>query len=141
LIGWGAVGLSHGSVMRVVKWQETGEKPKGTKAAIPKRPRNGQGSLPDFQRVSQFEAMGLTVKSAWDEYVARCSQPYTYAHFSTLYRVWLEEQAKRRGGDQVASDAVEASGGPQDIADFSAEEDHRAELYCHSGLLCLSCRR
>jgi CRISPR-associated protein Cas1 len=123
------VGLSHGSVMRLVKWQETGEKPKATKATIPKRPRNGQGALPDFERVSQFEAMGLTVKSAWDEYVSKYSQPYTYAHFSTLYRAWLEEQARARSGDQVTSDEVQASDVPPDIADVSAEEDHRAEVF------------
>jgi hypothetical protein len=28
------VGLSHGSVMRLVKWQETGEKPKAAKAVL-----------------------------------------------------------------------------------------------------------
>jgi hypothetical protein len=56
------VGLSHGSVMRVVKWQQIGEKPKAWKASIPRRPRNGQGALPDFERVSQFEAKGFTVK-------------------------------------------------------------------------------
>jgi hypothetical protein len=56
-----AVGLSHGSVMRIVRWQETGARPKASKATLPKRPRNGQGVLPDFERVSQFEAKGLTV--------------------------------------------------------------------------------
>jgi CRISP-associated protein Cas1 len=124
-----AVDLSHGSVMRIVKWQETGEKPKAAKATIPKRPRNGQGTLPDFERVSRFEADGFTVKRAWEDYVGRCSQPYTYAHFSTLYRVWLQEQAKRRDGGQVVADTVQASEAPPDIAHFSTEEDHLAELY------------
>jgi CRISP-associated protein Cas1 len=124
-----AVGLSHGSVMRIVKWQETGERPKASKATIPKRPRNGQGVLPDFERVSQFEANGLTVKRAWEDYVNSCSQPYTYAHFSTLYRVWLEEQTKRRDGDRVAGDPVPNAVAALDFADFSAEEDRLAELY------------
>lgn len=124
-----AVGLSHGTVMRIVKWQETGEKPKPSKPAIPSRPRNGQGALPDFERVSQFEAKGLTVKGAWRDYVNSCSQPYTYAHFSTLYRVWLAEQTTRGDKDQVAADAVSNSAAPLDLADFSAEEDHLAELY------------
>src|SRR6185436_2253409 len=60
-----AVGLSHGSVMRIVKWQETGEKPKSAKPAIPKRPKNGQSALPDFERVSELQARGLTIRGAW----------------------------------------------------------------------------
>ena len=72
------VGISHGSVMRILKWQETGEKPKPSKPAIPTRPRNGQGALPDFQRISDFEAKGLTIKEAWQDYAKGCAQPYTY---------------------------------------------------------------
>src|SRR5262245_49632062 len=100
------VNLSHGSVRRILKWQETGETPKPSRATIPKRPRNGLGTLPDFELVSQFEAKGLTVKRAWRDYVKTCSRPYAYPHFSTLYRVWLEGQTKRRSGDHVAIDAV-----------------------------------
>src|SRR5262249_51719910 len=78
---------------------------------------------------SQFEAKGLTVKRAWLDYVKTCSRPYTYPHFSTLYRVWLDDQTKKRFGDHVATDAVLGSAAPSEIADFSAEEDHLAELY------------
>jgi hypothetical protein len=124
-----AVSLSHGSVMRILKWQNTGEEPKTAKANIPKRPRNGQRALPDFELVSQFEAKGLTVKGAWRDYVKTCSRPYAYPHFSTLYRVWLEGQTKRRNGDHVATDAVLGSAAPPHISDFSAEEDRLAELY------------
>jgi CRISPR-associated protein Cas1 len=123
-----AVGLSHGSVMRIVKWQETGEKPKSAKPAIPKRPKNGQSALPDFERVSELQARGLTIRGAWEDYVRRCSQPYTYAYFSTLYGVWLEERATMRDRDQAVADPTQASA-LADIADFSAEEDHLAELY------------
>lgn len=70
------VGLSHGSVMRLVKWQETGEKPTAPKAVIPKRPRNGHAVLPDFEQVSKLQAEGLSIKSAWDDYVRTCSRPY-----------------------------------------------------------------
>ncbi len=119
------VGISHGSVARILQWQETGEKPKPSKPAIPKRPRNGQGALPDFERVSDFEAKGLTVKEAWQDYAKGCARPYTYAHFSTLYKVWLSEQAKAKADIGFASDLAEPAG----FADYSAEEDHIAELY------------
>jgi CRISP-associated protein Cas1 len=122
------VGLSHGSVMRIVKWQETGEKPKAAKASLPKRPKNGQSALPDFERVSEFQARGLTIRSAWEDYVSRCSQPYTYAHFSTLYGVWLDEREKIRDRDQPVAHAAQLSA-PANIADFTADEDHGAELY------------
>jgi CRISPR-associated protein Cas1 len=123
-----ALDLSHGSVMRIVKWQETGEKPKAARPAIPKRPKNGQSALPDFERVSEFQARGLTIRNAWEDYVGRCSKPYTYTHFSTLYGVWLEERARIRGRDQAVADGTQVSA-PADIADFSADEDHLAELY------------
>ena len=114
----------HGSVMRLVKWQETGEKPRTPQAVIPKRPRNGQAVLPDFEQVSQLQAKGFSIKSAWEGYVRTCSQPYTYAHFSTLYRAWLEDRAKS-GDDGHVSEPVAAP----DAEGFSAEEDHLAELY------------
>jgi len=80
------VGLSHGSVGRILKSQQAGQNPRPSKPSIPRRPRKGQEALPDFQRVSDFEARGLTVKDAWRHYAKGCAKPYVYTHFSTLYR-------------------------------------------------------
>src|SRR5579883_3276802 len=118
------VGLSHGSVQRILKWQETGEKPGPSKPAIPKRPRNGQGAFPDFQRVSDFEAKGLTVKEAWQDYAKGCAKPYTYAHFSTLYKLWLAEQSKA-GSEEDRTDSLASFA----FDDVSADEDRMAEVY------------
>ena len=118
------VGLSHGSVRRILKSQATGQDPKPSKPAIPRRPRKGQEALPDFQRVSDFEAKGLTVKDAWREYAKGCAKPYVYTHFATLYRKWLENQADRRNGE----DGSPSSPLP-DLPDYSADEDHLTEEY------------
>ena len=119
------VGLSHGSVGRLLKSQETGQTPRPSKPAIPRRPRKGQEALPDFQRVSDFEARGLAVKDAWREYAKGCAKPYVYTHFSSLYRKWLEDQAKGRGDREGAASSSALPG----IDDYSADEDHLAEEY------------
>ena len=118
------VGLSHGSVGRILKSQGTGQDPKPAKLAIPGRPRKGQEALPDFQVVSDFEAKGLTVKDAWRDYAKGCAKPYVYTHFSTLYRKWLEDQAQPRNGEEGSR-----SSSLPDIDDYSADEDHLAEEY------------
>ena len=118
------VGLSHGSVGRVLKSQADSQDPKPSKPAIPRRPRKGQDALPDFQRVSDFEARGLTVKDAWRDYAKGCAKPYVYTHFSTLYRRWLEDEAQARVGQEGALSSTLS-----DLQDYSADEDHLAEEY------------
>jgi CRISPR-associated protein Cas1 len=118
------VGLSHGSVGRILKSQEAGQVLKPSKPAIPKRPRKGQEALPDFQRVSNYEAKGLTVKDAWRDYAKGCAKPYVYTHFSTLYRKWLEDRVQLRN-DQDGCPNSPLS----DPEDCSADEDHFAEEY------------
>ena len=120
-----AVGLSHGSVGRILKSQGTGQDPTPSKPAIPKRPRSGQETLPNFQRVSDFEARGLTVKDAWRDYAKGCAKPYVYTHFSTLYRKWLEDQAKGKADREGRA----SSSTLPDIESYSADEDHLAEEY------------
>jgi hypothetical protein len=81
--------------------------------------------LPDFERISEFEAKGLTVKDAWLDYAKSCSQPYTYAHFSTLYKVWFAGQAETRNGRSCDGDYAD----PIYLVDYTADEDHISELY------------
>jgi hypothetical protein len=59
-----AAGLSHGYVARILKAHDIAPPPKLLKPAIPRRQRNGQTALSDFQTVSDYEAKGLTVKDA-----------------------------------------------------------------------------
>ncbi len=92
---------------------------------MPKRPRNSLSALPNFQRVSDFEAKGLTIKEAWQNYAKGCSRPYTYPHFSTLYKLWLADQATQGVDGALAEVSIEPTG----FADYSADEDHLAELY------------
>jgi CRISPR-associated protein Cas1 len=77
--------------------------------------------LPDFKIVAEFEAKGLTVKDAWRAYAQCCSKPYVYTHFSTLYRRWLEEETKTQAERRL-------SDGGQTLFNYSADEDHLAEL-------------
>jgi CRISP-associated protein Cas1 len=118
------VGFSHGYVGRILRSQGIGQPSKPLKPALPMRARNGQTALPDFRLVSEFEAKGLTVKDAWRAYAQGCSKPYVYTHFSTLYRRWLEEQAKTQAERQLGDGGQTAI-----IPDYSADEDHLAELY------------
>ncbi len=117
------VGLSHGYVGRILKAKGIGLPLTPLKPVMPRRPRNGQTALPDFKIVSDFEARGLIVKDAWREYAKGCSKPYTYTHFSVLYRKWLEEEASRKEIEQTAADAWSV------LEDCSADEDHLAERY------------
>jgi len=116
-------GISHGYVRRILKSHGIGLPLKPLKPVIPRRPRNGQTALPDFQLVADFEARGLTVKDAWREYAKGCSKPYGYTHFGVLYRKWLDDKAEQRA---LEPDAC-ADG--WNIDDCSADEDHLAELY------------
>src|SRR5271165_3693744 len=51
--------LSHGSIRVVLQKNGAGSlKP----AKMPRRPRNGQAALPDFQRLAKLTAKGKTVK-------------------------------------------------------------------------------
>jgi CRISPR-associated protein Cas1 len=118
------VGFSHGYVGRIVKLQGVSQPPKPLPPAMPKRPRNGQTALPNFQMVSDYEAKGLTVKDAWRDYAKNCSKPYVYTHFSTLYRRWLVEKAERGNSGKDEADGRSSHG---DL-DVSAEEDHLSEL-------------
>ena len=118
------VGLSHGYVGRILKAQGMLEVPKALRN-LPRRPRKGQEALPDFQRVSDYEAKGLTVKDAWREYAKGCAKPYVYTHFSTLYRKWMEDRAKC----EADSEAAASSSAVSDMEDYSADEDHLAEEY------------
>jgi hypothetical protein len=118
-----AVGLSHGSVMRVIEWQETGQRPKTWQPRLPKRPRKGQRALPDFKRIASLEAGGHTVKDAWLDYARSNSSAYSYAYFSTLYRVWLDDRQKQPSADMNGDVTIVP------IPDYSADEDHHAELY------------
>ena len=74
---------------------------------------------------------GLTVKDAWRDYAKGCAKPYVYTHFSTLYRKWLEDQAKGKADREGCASSSTLS----DIEDYSADEDHLAEEYwrrkCH----------
>jgi hypothetical protein len=117
-------GLSHGSVGRILKSQGIGRPIKPLKPTIPRRPRNGQTALPDFQLVADFEAKGLTIKYAWRNYAKGCSKPYVYTHFSTLYRRWLSEEAERG----INGKAEGIGGRTPSVLDVSAEEDHLSEL-------------
>jgi CRISP-associated protein Cas1 len=118
------VGLSHGYIGRILKSEGVGQPLKPLKSAMPRRPRNGQTALPDFEMVSDFEARGLAVKDAWREYAKGCSKPYGYTHFSVLYRTWLEEKAAKKPTNPAAcEDSWNILG------DYSADEDHLAELY------------
>jgi hypothetical protein len=118
------MGFSHGYVGRIVKLQSGSQPAKSLRPAMPKRPRNGQTALPNFQMVSDYEAKGQTVKDAWRDYAKNCSKPYVYTHFSTLYRRWLAEEAERRNSSNDDAD----SGSLPDDLEVSAEEDHLSEL-------------
>lgn len=119
----GKVGLSHGYVGRILKSEGLVGAVKSA-VALPRRPRKGQGSLPDFQRVCDFEAEGLTVKDAWRDYAKSCAKPYGYTHFSVLYKKWLDEQANAKATKNGSEEAPSP-----DLPDCSADEDHLAETY------------
>lgn len=120
------LGLAHGSVMRVFK-HKTDCQALDTSPALPGRPRLGSAALPDFARLAKLTAQGKTIKEVWREYAKSATRAYCYTHFSTLFRVWLEEEkTKALCVTRAASD-----GQPDQpaILDCTAEEDHLSELY------------
>jgi CRISPR-associated protein Cas1 len=83
--------LSHGSVQRLLKMEENGGQVSPSLPRIPKRPRNGQHALPDFERIAKLTLKGKTVKDCWQDYARDQPKAYSYEYFSTLFRVWLDE--------------------------------------------------
>jgi hypothetical protein len=70
------------------------------------------------------------------DYAQSNSSAYSYAYFSTLYRVWQDEQQKCQPANSVESSTASVSNIAKDldttgapIFDYSADEDHHAELY------------
>lgn len=119
------LGLAHASVMRVYK-HETNGVALGLAPRMPKRPRSGQASAPDFARLAKLTAKGKTVKEVWRDYAKETAKPYCYTHFSTLFRVWLEEHKQDCLQKARASDA---NAGLPAIPDYTADEDELAEHY------------
>ncbi len=83
--------VSHGSVQRLIKMEENGGCLPPSLPRIPKRPRNGQYALPDFERIAKLTLKGKTVKDCWQDYARNQPKAYSYEYFSTLFRVWLDE--------------------------------------------------
>ena len=100
-------GLSQRSVMPVLDCQRTCEMPQPWTPSLPTRPRNSENTLPDFERVAKMEASGLTVKDAWRDYARSNAAAYSYAYFSTLYRVWLDDPKKSGTTNGLNVDVVE----------------------------------
>lgn len=122
--------LSHGSVQRVLKMNANG----GVVASvprIPKRPRNGQAALPDFERLAKQTAKGKTVKEIWRAYAQETPKAYCYTHFSTLFRVWLEANKLPLTSGKVAvkGSALPIIAPVAQIPDYAADEDDIAEAY------------
>jgi CRISPR-associated protein Cas1 len=88
------VGLSHGSVQRLLKREASGGALAPVPARIPKTPRNGKAALPDFQKLAKLTAKGKTVKDVWQAYAKQNPAAYSYEYFSTLFRVWLAERQR-----------------------------------------------
>ncbi len=117
------LGLAHASVMRVYK-NKTNGTALDLEPRLPKRPRIGQASGPDFARLARLTAKGMTVKEVWRDYAKTSAKPYSYTHFSTLFRVWLVEHK----GECVLEKGAADPGAPA-IPDYTADEDEIAELY------------
>jgi CRISP-associated protein Cas1 len=118
-----SVGISHGSVIRLIKRETNGSDLTRPPPRIPARPRNGAGALPDFARVDQAISKGATIKQAWQSYARSAAKPYSYEYFSTLYGVWLAEQRTRAVSGDAAAEPITA------VPDYTAEEDNTAEAY------------
>src|SRR6516164_620440 len=100
--------ISHGSVQRLLK-KEGISGPIVSPIRMPRRPRNGQAALPDFQRLAKLTAKGKTVKEVWRAYAQETPKAYCYTHFSTLFRHWLEEnKLTTPPGDGTAKKAAVA---------------------------------
>jgi CRISPR-associated protein Cas1 len=100
---------------------------------MPRRPRNGQAALPDFQRLAKLTAKGKTVKEVWRAYAQETPKAYCYTHFSTLFRRWLEENkgaaVSSKGNCKKAALTVEPTASNLAIPDYTADEDAIAEDY------------
>jgi CRISPR-associated protein Cas1 len=119
------LGLAHASVMRLYKHKTNGVA-LDLAPRMPKRPRSGQASAPDFARPAKLTAKGKTVKEVWRDYAKETAKPYCYTHFSTLFRVWLEEHKQDCLRKARASDT---NAGLASIPDYTADEDEIAEHY------------
>jgi CRISPR-associated endonuclease Cas1 len=119
------LGLAHASVMRVYKHNTHGVALDST-PRMPNRPRRGQATPPDFARLAKLTAKGKTVKEVWRDYAKETAKPYCYTHFSTLFRVWLDEHKQDCLRKAQASDA---NAGLPAIPDYTADEDEIAEHY------------
>lgn len=106
-------------IQRIFKRESSGLKIVREKPRIPRRPRKG-ATLPDFENVSRLTLSGKTVKECWQNYAHESSGAYTYEHFSTLFRVWLDENKLR----PVSCEAHtrEGSQTPHAIPNYSTEE-------------------
>ncbi len=80
------VGFSHGYVGRILKSHGIGEPPKLLKPASPRRTAKRANCIARLPARLETEAKGLTIIEAWQDYAKGCNQPYTYPHFSTLYK-------------------------------------------------------
>jgi CRISP-associated protein Cas1 len=125
------LGLSHGSVQRLLKQQATGMKPLPSPPRIPRRPRNGQAALPDFEKLAKLTAKGKTVKEVWRAYAQATPKAYCYTHFSTLFRVWLNDNklAAPSVREPKTNGAVRLPASQIRIPDYTADEDAIAEGY------------
>ena len=127
--------LAHGSVQRLIKREANGGTIAPCRARIPKHPRNGQGALPDFQRLAKLTAKGKTVKELWQAYARETPQPYSYVYFSTLFRLWLaEQQATKQQARTQQEVAPEQEGGEAPdrkpfIPSYTPDEHEAAHLY------------
>ena len=113
------IGLSHGSVQRVLKREISGKEIVREKPRIPRRPRKG-ATLPDFEKISRLTLSGKTIKECWRNYANENSGAYTYEHFSTLFGVWLNANKLPSASRDVR--AAEGSQTAHAIPDYSTEE-------------------
>jgi CRISPR-associated protein Cas1 len=123
--------ISHGSVQRLLK-KEGISGPVASPIRMPRRPRNGQAALPDFQRLAKLTAKGKTVKEVWRAYAQETPKAYCYTHFSTLFRRWLEENkvaASSPKGTSKQPTPTQSAASNLPIPDYTADEDAIAEDY------------
>lgn len=124
--------LSHGSVRKLLK-NEGVNTTIASPARLPRRPRNGQAALPDFQRLARLTAKGKTVKEVWRAYAQETPKAYCYTHFSTLFRRWLQENKQtapsKTGAGKRTLPPAEQTASSFAIPDYTADEDAIAEDY------------
>jgi hypothetical protein len=118
-----SVGISYGSVIRLVNRETKGDDLTRPPPRLPARPRNGAGALPDFALIDRAIGKGATIKQAWQSYSKSAAKPYSYEYFSTLYGAWLQKQRTKSACQAETGEAVTV------IPDYTAEEDNSAEAY------------